>query len=114
MNLKITNISFQVFTGIKTLNSYTNDANVIFDAAKNLLLNEIHSSNFKLHLVGVRVSALIDELKNKNFFTNTYNSEFDENDDIKTDLLTKCPICGDYFDGNEDYIQQHIELCMFN
>ena len=62
MNLKITNISFQVFTGTKTLNSYTNDANVIFDAAKNLLLNEIHSSNFKLHLVGVRVSVLIDEL----------------------------------------------------
>jgi len=115
VNLKIKNINSQVLTRTKTLNHYTNDANVIFDAAKNLLLNEINLNNNKMRLIGVRVSALRDELDNRKFFINTHNDdEFENNEfDYKNDLFINCPICNEYFEGNEEYIQQHIEFCMF-
>ena len=113
-----------MFSRTKTLNHYTNDANEIFDSAKFLLLNEINSSNnnLKLRLIGVRVSALREEPKGKNGLArflckNNYEFEIeieeDEYSDFRTDLFTKCPICDDYFEGNQEFIQQHIEFCMF-
>ena len=115
VNLKIKTINFQVFTRTKTLSSFTSDASSIFDAAKWLLINEINNnSNLKLRLIGVRVSAL-REKKKFNAFENFFTNNFEQDDDCeyKNDLFIKCPICEDLFEGNQDYVQQHIEFCMF-
>jgi hypothetical protein len=126
VNLKIKTINFEVFSRTKTLNYYTTDSNLIYNAAKFLLINEINNSNnnIKLRLIGVRVSALREINKNKKsntiekFFSNKIENspdEVDDDDDIdyKNDLFIKCPICNELFEGNQEFIDQHIEFCMF-
>ena len=50
VHIKIKNVNFQVFSRTKSLTSWTNETEKIFEAAKFLLLNEWEKSQRKLRL----------------------------------------------------------------
>ncbi|XP_061173929.1 DNA polymerase kappa-like [Saccostrea echinata] len=67
--IKIKTVKFDVKTRACSLPDYTNDAEVIYAAAKDLLCKEIknvHPQPLQLRLMGVRMSSLVDQ----NFVTN--------------------------------------------
>lgn len=132
--MKVKTINFEVFTRTKTLKNYTNDADLIFNGAKQLLINEFNSiQGLKLRLLGVRVSALRDINENKvklntieKFFVNKkkkldendiliIDDDFDEDEmslnEFKTDVFIKCPFCNEVYEGNQDFINQHVDYC---
>ncbi|XP_062617098.1 DNA polymerase kappa-like [Saccostrea cucullata] len=69
VSIKIKTVKFDVKTRACSLPDYTNDAEVIYTAAKDLLCKEIknvHPHPLQLRLMGVRMSSLVDQ----NFVTN--------------------------------------------
>ena len=50
VHIKIKNVNFQVFSRTKSLTTWTNETEKIFEAAKYLLLNEWEKSQAKLKL----------------------------------------------------------------
>ncbi|KAK7009630.1 DNA polymerase kappa [Biomphalaria glabrata] len=68
VSLKIKTISFEIKTRSHTLQCYTNDEKIIFNAAKQLLKVEIDSvkqSLLRLRLMGVRMSKLVPQASNQ-------------------------------------------------
>ncbi len=123
---------FEIFSRTKTLETHTNSLNIIYDAAKCLLLNEIksllnvHKKQMNLRLLGVRVSGLreINSSKKKaiktidNFFSKKPNinendicNDASELDNLKEYLFGMCPICNEFIEGNSDFLEQHIDFC---
>ena len=50
VHIKIKNVNFEVFSRTKSLTSWTNETEKIFEAAKYLLMNEWEQSQRKLRL----------------------------------------------------------------
>lgn len=136
MNLKIKTTDFHVFTRTKSLTGYTDCADKLYDAAKFLLLNEWETSNkkLKLRLIGVRVSDLKDRdtvqlekhsistsksyIKIDSFFKKidkSQSGEVEEDEDCSIQfhqhIYSFCPHCQCSIEGNNDFVEQHIDLC---
>jgi hypothetical protein len=142
VNLKIKTSNFETFTRTKSLSSYTNESSVIGEAAEGLLLNEWTASQgrLSLRLIGVRVSDLkeddeVSALESKK--SNSIKKYFEKieastyfNYGLKQDPSTEsssssastidlkflinfvCPHCGNYMQGNEDFFEHHLDLCL--
>ncbi|CAF0865981.1 unnamed protein product [Brachionus calyciflorus] len=135
VNLKIKTVDFQVYSRTRSLKTYTNTAEDIFEGIKWLFMNEWKNSKEKLRLrlIGVRVVDLKDEnsllklspgknptnsKKLDDFFKKLQvpiNKELDEPDNSfelkeKTNFL--CPHCAVYFEGNKDFHIQHLDSCL--
>ncbi|XP_074598797.1 DNA polymerase kappa-like [Brevipalpus obovatus] len=65
ITLKLKKDSFDVIVKSRSLQTVTADANVIFQTARNILRNEIETTNDKYRLMGVRVSHLIEPNKDQ-------------------------------------------------
>jgi hypothetical protein len=124
-------VNFKIYTRTRSLKNFTDRSKDIYEAVEHLILNEWKSCNEKLmlRLIGVRVSDLKDKpIENKNlnptidrknnleFFKRNinYNLEFLENLDVssKKFKLIKCPHCDEIIEGNKEYINQHLDLCI--
>lgn len=66
ITLKIKKDTFEVNVRSKTIGSFVNDADTVYEVGKKLLLNEMSNQDLKLRLIGIRLSNFQGETEAKN------------------------------------------------
>ncbi len=139
VHLKLKTVNFQVYSRTRSLSSYISSSQDIYNAALFLLNNELCSSGgeLRLRLIGIRVSDLKDKSAIQEALTcesiprkpvttidsfffkekTNENGEAERAVDMDCDAsfkayeLIKCQYCGQVIEGNEEFINQHLDFC---
>lgn len=117
ITLKLKKVTFEVFLKSKTINTYTDDHQIIFNTAKDLLSMEISKSTQNCYrLIGIKVSNL-KESDSSSLCQSTLSQHFikdsiakTENKSIDKDDEIECRLCGLTFEDTLS-MESHRSYC---